>query len=221
MPNLLLILHIAGGVLALLSGVVAIAVQAVKGPHRAHVVAGRCFVVGMIMVVAAALPLAVINRSVLLALIGIFSGYLMLVGWRLSKNRKGVAQPVDWILDVIMGVGSIAMIIAAVFTWASDGIVLLVFGILGALLVAGHLRTLRAGAIRGRDRIATHLQFMIAAFIATLTAFLVVNEVLGIFAWFLPTVLLTPVIVIWRRRVAAGGRTTLDRHPEPVAEPAA
>lgn len=206
-------IHIAGGVLALLSGGVAIGVQAVKGPHRAHVLAGRCFVAGMIILIAAALPLSVIISSPLLFLIGIFSGYLMLVGWRLARNRAGAAEPVDRILDCAMLAGSLAMIVVGILTWSDQGVVLLVFGVLGIPLAGGHLLVLRKGPIRGRLRIGNHLQFMIAAFIATVTAFLVVNGVFGILDWFLPTVLLTPVIVLWKRRILAGGRTTADRPP--------
>lgn len=209
---MLLAIHITGGVLALLSGAVAIAVQARHGPHRVHVVAGRCFVVGMIMVVVAAIPLSVIVHSTLLFLIAVFSGYLMLVGWRLAKNRTGLPGAVDWGLDALMLAGSATMVVVGVLTLAGDGIILLVFGILGALLAAGHLRSLRRQPIRGRARIGSHLQFMIAAFIAAVTAFLVVQGFLGIFGWFLPTVVLTPVIVVWKRKIAAGAKTTLDAH---------
>lgn len=207
---MLLAIHIAGGVLALLSGVVAIAVQARHGPHRAHVVAGRCFVVGMIMVVVAAIPLSVIIHSTLLFLIAAFSGYLMLVGWRLAKNRKGRAGAVDWALDALMLAGCAAMVVVGALSLAGDGIILLVFGVLGAVLAGGHLRSLRRQPIRGRERIGDHLQFMIAAFIAAVTAFLVVQGFLGIFGWFLPTIVLTPLIIVWKRKIAAGARTTLD-----------
>ncbi len=213
LTTVLLVIHITGGVLALISGVVAIGVQLFKGPHRAHVVAGRLFVTGMIMVVVSALPLSVLISSVLLALIGVFSGYLMLVGLRLAKNRKGRPQPFDWVLDAIMLTGSVVMVVVGVISWANQGVVLVVFGLLGAALAGGHAFALHRGVIRGRERIATHLQFMFAAYIATLTAFLVVNDVFGIFAWFLPTVILTPLIIVWRRRVAAGAPTTLDRSP--------
>lgn len=206
----LLVIHIAGGVLALLSGVVAIAVQARRGPHRVHVIAGRCFVAGMIMVVVAAIPLSVIIHSTLLFLIAVFSGYLTLVGWRLAKNRQGTPGAVDWGLDALMLAGSAAMVVVGALTLAKDGIILLVFGVLGALLAAGHLRNLRRQPIRGRARIGDHLQFMIAAFIAAVTAFLVVQGFIGIFGWFLPTIVLTPVIIVWKRKIASGARTTLD-----------
>ncbi len=208
--TVLLALHIAGGVLALLSGAVAIGVQARGGPHRAHVVAGRCFVIGMLMVVVAAVPLALVIHSTLLLLIAIFSGYLMLVGWRLAKNRQGHPRAVDWALDGLMLLSSVVMVVVGVATLAGDGVILLVFGVLGALLAGGHLRALRRQPIRGRARIGDHLQFMIAAFIAAVTAFLVVQGFLGIAGWFLPTIVLTPAIIVWKRKIAAGGRTTLD-----------
>jgi hypothetical protein len=98
-------------------------------------------------------------------------------------------------------------------------VILIVFGVLGAVLAIGHGRLLRAGPVRGRERIGNHLQWMTAGFIAAVTAFAVVNfSALGLVAWFLPTVVLTPIIVVWRRRIAAGARTTLDR-PRPARPP--
>ena len=209
--RVLLVLHVAGGSLALLAALVAVLVQARGRSHRAHVVAGRLYVVGMIVVVATALPLSVLIDSTFLALVGVFSGYLMVTGWRFAKNRRGTVGPVDVAIPAVMAVAALAMLLYGAVTWADRGVVLVVFGLVGLFLVVLHARLLRRGPIRGRERIGSHLVWMLAASIATLTAFLVVNGPFGLLDWFLPTILVVPVIVVWRRRLEARGRTTIGQ----------
>jgi len=50
--------------------------------------------------------------------------------------------------------------------------------------------------------LVTHLQRMIGAYIASLTAFLVVNNTIlpGVIAWLLPSVLLVPFIMAWSKK---------------------
>jgi hypothetical protein len=47
-------------------------------------------------------------------------------------------------------------------------------------------------------------------FVAAVTAFLVVQGFLGIVGWFLATIVLTPVIIVGKRKIAARATTTLD-----------
>ncbi|MEL7543000.1 MAG: hypothetical protein AAGJ70_04425 [Pseudomonadota bacterium] len=71
------------------------------------------------------------------------------------------------------------------------------------------LNAVRAGPTRGKQRISRHVTGMCAALIATTTA--VAITVVGrydivpeLVLWLGPTVALTPVIVIWTRRIEAG-----------------
>jgi hypothetical protein len=50
--------------------------------------------------------------------------------------------------------------------------------------------------------LTTHIQRMTGSYIASATAFLVVNNtiLLGVISWLLPTAILTPLIVIWVRK---------------------
>ncbi len=211
LKSVLLVLHVAGGTTALLGAVGAVLTQVLRTPHRFHVIAGRGFIGGMLLVCGTSLPLAYLVDSVFLALIGIFSGYLTLAGWRLARNRTGRVGPFDWAVHAALAVAFVGMAGRGATTLAGDGAVLLVFGLIGLMLALLNLRWLRRGPIRGRSRIARHITMVFAATTAAVTAFLVVNGPFGIADWFLPTVLLTPVGMVWSRRVRAGRATTLDR----------
>jgi uncharacterized membrane protein len=119
--TVLLVLHVVGGSLALLGGLVAIISQAVRGPHRVHVAGGRTFVVGMLLVVVCAIPLSIMIGSVLLGLIAIFSAYLMLTGWRFARNRSGRPGPPDWLLAGFMLVSAVAMLGVGIATVRGSG----------------------------------------------------------------------------------------------------
>lgn len=90
----------------------------------------------------------------------------------------------------------------------NNGITLLVFGGIGGLTSLSDFRTLRAGGVSGRARVANHLAMMLGATIATVTAFVVVNSIFepAFVLWLGPTVIISPVIVWWRRRIEAGVR---------------
>lgn len=211
LKTILLVLHILGGSAALLGAVAAVTTQALRTRHALHVLAGRVFVAGMITACAMSLPLAYLIDSVFLALIGVFSGYLTVVGLRFAKNRTGLSGPVDWTIHGVVAVASLGMIGLGATTLSDNGVVLLVFGLIGLGLAVLNVVRLRRGPIRGRARIANHLLMIFAAAVAALTAFLVVNGPFGIADWFLPTVLFIPVAIVWARRVRAGRATTLDR----------
>lgn len=210
LKNVLLVLHVLGGTAALLAAGAAVTTQILRTRHIYHVVAGRTFVVAMITACVMSLPLAYLIDSVFLALIGIFSGYLTVVGLRLAKNRRGVVGPVDHAIHGVMAAASLVMIVLGARTLAGNGLVLGVFGLIGLGLSVLNVVRLRRGPIRGRARIADHLLMTLSASVAALTAFLVVNGPFGIADWFLPTVLIIPVAIGWSRRVRAGRPTTLD-----------
>jgi hypothetical protein len=210
--SVLLSIHIAAGFTALSSAAVAVATP--KG-KRWHVYAGRAFVMGMAVVFLTALPMTVIKPNLFLLLIAIFSFYLAVSGWLRARNRSGIPVPAEWIVAVAMVLAAVAMGgrgIAMRAMGNSMGIVLLVFGGIGGLLAVRDLMSLRAHRYRGNVRIAAHVGRMLAGTIAAVTAFTVVNvRIEPMFVvWLAPTVVLTPVIVYWNRRV---------RRPEPKTAP--
>jgi hypothetical protein len=146
-------------------------------------------------------------------MVGVFSGYLALSGWRYARNRSGVPAAMDWFVVGLMLVVGIGMIVFGSILLARGqglGIALIVFGGIAAWLSSTDLRIFRAGGVKGRERIAQHLTMMLGGTIAALSAFSVNSLTrfmppgLEFVAWLWPTFLITPMIVYWTRRVKAG-----------------
>ena len=201
----LLVIHIAAGATALATA--AVALLTAKGGVR-HVRAGRVYAAAMALVCVSALPLAVLGSDVVLLLVAVFSSYLVFAGWRFARNRSGGPQVVDWAALTAMGLTGLGMwVYGATLFLRGDAqwVPMAVFGAIAVALSAVDLRYHRAHR-SGRQRIARHLTNMLAGTIATVTATVVVNvdtrpEWL---AWILPTILITPLIVWWNRRVKRG-----------------
>ena len=97
--NLLLIIHISAGAIALLCA--ALAVSTAKG-QKLHVLSGRTYFWCMVIIFLTAIPMSIINSNIFLFLIAIFSFYLAFAGMRFAKNRKGIATAMDWIAVSVM-----------------------------------------------------------------------------------------------------------------------
>lgn len=88
------------------------------------------------------------------------------------------------------------------------GVVMLVFGAIGTLMVYGDIKFYQ-GIIKSRTFwLRGHIARMCGAYIASLTAFLVVNIYFlpPLVIWLLPTVIITPLIVKWSRKYKMGER---------------
>ena len=79
------------------------------------------------------------------------------------------------------------------------GIVFLVFGSISIFFVWQDKRNFTGKSRYQNYWLTTHIQRMVASYIATVTAFLVVNNKVlpNTIAWLLPTALLVPLIVKW------------------------
>ena len=86
--QLLLIIHILAGTVALMSA--ALAVSSAKG-KKFHVLSGRTFFWSMVTIFLTAIPMSVVSNNTFLFLIAIFSFYLAFAGMRFARNRNGVA----------------------------------------------------------------------------------------------------------------------------------
>ena len=212
MPDkILLIVHIVAGFAALTAAVVATLTKTLDLAHKWHVYSGTVFFWGMLVVFLTALPLAVIRPNTFLFLIAFLSFYFALAGWRFATNRRGTPRPVDWISASVMTFAALVMIMFGVFMLSRsnmNGITMLALGGIGAGLSMADLRTLRGGGAKGPERIAQHLTMMLAGAIATITAFVVTNVRVqpAFIVWLAPTVVITPIIIVWSRRIRAGRR---------------
>ena len=203
----LLMIHIAAGSVALVTAIIAL-ITAKGGPY--HIRAGRVYAIAMTVIFMTALPLAILGSNLFLALIALFSFYLVSAGWRFARNRHGHAQPIDWAAVAVMGLTGVGMWGYGAVLFLSDSsewITMAVFGSIAVALSAVDARFHTGRRASGKPRIARHLTNMLAGTIATVTAVVVVNVDTDPvwLAWILPTIVITPLIVWWNVRI---GRET-------------
>ena len=201
--GILLPIHIAAGSVALLSAASALLTE--KG-KKFHVLIGKAYFWSMVIIFLTAIHMSIITGNVFLFLIAIFSFYLAFSGMRFAKNRTGVPTLVDLIAVNFMLLSGIGMwILAIIFFIDNDSqfITLIVFGFLALFLGYGDFQTFKNQTAIGKERIAKHLTNKIGGTIAVVTAVLVVNPPSNPewVWWILPTVLITPIIFWWNKKV--------------------
>ena len=197
MDTVLLLIHIAFGSVALLTAALAFLTE--KGP-KFHAKVGRIYALAMIGVGLSAVALWLLGSTDFLLFIAFFSTYMVLVGWRLGQNRRGLVGNVD---QALMGMGVIGTLgllfisadiaFGGIGPWdeeATFAIVPLVFSFICGSLTFFQRLSLRSGtAPRGKERIRLHGIFMGAGTISTVTAFSLTAIGGGIVVWLLPTVI--------------------------------
>jgi uncharacterized membrane protein len=158
----IMLVHIAGGSMGLLSGTAAIVFR--KGSPR-HVLAGRIFVVAMLIMAAAATYIAYVKNQPSNVGGGILTFYLILTAWLTARRGNTETSRWDWALMLVpLGLG--------ILTWMS-GIRILrsghtsengvpvgmnfFMGTVMLLAAAGDVRMLVGNGVAGTRRIARHL----------------------------------------------------------------
>ena len=200
--DILLVIHVLAGTIALLCS--AIAVSSEKG-KKFHVLSGRTYFWCMVGIFLTAIPMSIINSNIFLFLIAIFSFYLAFAGMRFAKNRKGIATTIDYIAVSLMILSGLGMWVLAVIYFINENsqyITLLVFGFIALALGCADYISHKNKAAIGKERIAKHFTNMMAGTIAVITAVLVVNvniEPIWIW-WLLPTAVVTPIIFYWNKK---------------------
>ncbi|MBK6859075.1 MAG: DUF2306 domain-containing protein [Saprospiraceae bacterium] len=201
--KILLAIHIFCGGTSLLIGFFILLSR--KG-NRRHKFAGTIYFYSMLLTALLAVVLAYLHPNYFLFIIGIFTSYMLLTGKSyLRKRSQFDVKYIDWLLSltmllfgaVLIAFGCYNMILGNYF-----GIVHLVFGGFSWLFVYQDYINFKGRSSVQNYWLVTHLQRMVGSYIASVTAFIVVNNTLlpGIVAWILPTVLLVPLIIIWSRK---------------------
>ena len=179
--NIFLAFHIAGGSVALVAGLVAMLADKGGTLHR---VAGKLFFWGMAAACSSSFYLAVAHPNLFLFTVGVFSFQLVAIGYRslrLKKLHTGRVKPalVDWAIGLVAGAFNLVLLCWGVYEVANGrmfGIVGLVFGSGGLWNSFRWLRQFFALPGDKRQWLYTHFQAMGGGYIATATAFLVVNN---------------------------------------------
>jgi hypothetical protein len=178
MRSPLLVLHIIGGTLGMLSGFVAVFL--LKGSRR-HGLAGNIFVIAMLILSVSGVVLALMKSQPGNVLGGTLTFYLVVTAWITARRKTVETGPLDW------GALLVALALTAVeITYGIDAAMsptgqkygyppgpYFFMGSVALLAVLGDVRLLVRGGISGTARIARHLWRMcFALFIAAASIFL-------------------------------------------------
>ena len=204
----LLFTHIIAGSISLIAAV--LAVLSSKG-KKLHILSGRTYFWGMAIIFLTAIPMSIVSANIFLFLVAIFSFYLAYAGMRFARNRKGIANFFDWVAIGLMVLSGVIMLFLATNYFMNSNsqyITLTVFGFIAISLGYADFKSYRNKSAIGKQRIARHLTNMLAGTIAVITAVLVTNvNIEPVFIlWILPTIIITPIIFWWNRKILGVNR---------------
>ena len=201
----ILIIHICGGVVGLLSGVAAVSFR--KGSPR-HRMAGNIFFVAMLVMGSSAVYLGNVFG-------GLFACYLVTTAWLTARQREGETSIFDWIALLFGLVVGVAIVTSGVRVATGSlkgqpgvpvGMIFFV-GSVVLLAAAGDVRMLVRGGVFGRQRVVRHLWRMcFGLFIATGSFFIGQPQVFPAFIrktnlLFVPGILPLILMIFWLIRV--------------------
>lgn len=204
--KVILIIHIVFGSIGLITGTINIIRK--KG-DKPHFLVGKLFLISMIINAVAGFIMSIMHNNIFLLIVAVFSFYMVCTGQRilslknLLKNQK--PKIIDHLLTfgmLLFGIGFIIYGSLMLLNHNNFGIVLLVFGLISIFMVRTDLKLYKGVTKYKNYWLLIHLQRMIGAYIASVTAFIVTNDNynLGIIGWLLPTVILVPLIFKWSKQ---------------------
>jgi uncharacterized membrane protein len=174
----LLILHISGGILGILSGFVAMFLR--KGSQW-HALAGKAFVASMLTMASCGALLAFMKHETNNVFGGILTIYLVATAWTTAHRRDGQTFTYDW-GAVLVGFLITAFIltygikVAANPTGPADGTPAFAYFFIGSVALlssVGDIRMVLRGGVFGSQRLVRHLWRMsFSLFIGSASLFL-------------------------------------------------
>ena len=192
-----LIIHIACGFTALLSGLIAIVAK--KG-QKIHKKAGLVYFYSMLGVSSTAFIISIIKSNDFLLFISLFAFFQTFNGYRSIKVKDLKPTPIDWLVLVVGAINTGCMLY-------SFDTILLVFGGISLWLVLStfklYLATSKNKELPKTLWLTRHIGMMLGAYIATTTAFIVVNisySAVPWLPWLLPTFIGVPLIAYWTNK---------------------
>jgi len=204
--------HAFLGFIALCSGFISLIV--IKG-GPVHRKSGKVFYYSMLCSTSAAILIATLpgHESPPLFSIGIFSTYFLLTGYRaLRFKNQGNSLVADRIICWLMLTTGLIMIIYEPLIRQKINILMLAFGTAGIIFSVRDLMLFNKPDFLKKNWLNLHLSKMIAAYIAAVTAFIVVNNVIpGIYAWFAPGIIGGFFIRYWIQKLRQKSHTKLEQ----------
>jgi uncharacterized membrane protein len=199
--HIALFLHIANGTVAMV--IAPLAMMTVKG-GRWHRRWGKIFFWAMAGVALTATVMCFIRSGIFLFLVAIFSFYFALTGYTALRRKKLEDRPgfLDWCATIAMLLAGIVFVTTAALNANPGGErpVRLIFGLGALLLSAIDIGRFFKPSRSKRAWMYEHMGRFLGAYIATVTAFSVVNfQFLPTFwRWFWPTIIGVPLIFVWQ-----------------------
>ena len=208
------IVHITAGTLAFVGGLAAMFAPKGKGLHKK---VGLVYVYSMLTVALTAVLMSLVKTELLTFFVPLsfFTLQLTLGGWRALERKKirpGGVYPIptlDWAIVVVSLLAGCIFVGLGVWRWMQGdavGIVSGVFGMIGIARSVSDIRLFlniqRGIKLERMEWWFAHMSGMLGAYIATVTAVLVVNDAFlpPLVRWLAPTVLGTAGIIAWSRR---------------------
>ena len=201
--KILIYVHAFFGGIGLISGIGSILVK--KG-SLLHKKMGNFFSIGMIVSSLISMPIAWIpnHENLFLFLIALFTIYMVLTGNRaLTFKTKESATLIDKIISGTMFLFSLIMVISGIFGLINSvafSILYLFFGGFGLLLTIKDFWFFKNFKSKKKAWLFLHLEKMVGALIASITAFIVAGLGIGnLIAWVAPSIFGTFYIIYWKR----------------------
>jgi uncharacterized membrane protein len=201
--KLLLIFHITGGTISLVTGFIILLSK--KGDRR-HRLIGTVYFYAMLTASLIAMPMCYLHPNAFLFIISVFTMYMLLTGKRYIRMKKEQKVGMnDWILTTVMACTGLLFLffgLKRLLRGDTFGIVFLVFGSISLSFCFQDYINFTGKSKVKNFYLITHLQRLIGSYIAAVTAFIVVNNTIlpAVVAWLLPTVLLVPLLIKWSRQ---------------------
>ncbi|MGK2857965.1 MAG: hypothetical protein ACSLFQ_12235 [Thermoanaerobaculia bacterium] len=221
---ILLLVHVAGATVGLLSGFLAMILRKGSGLHGA---AGTVFFVSMLAMSGSAVYIAAFLSPVAINVVaGLLTLYLVSTSWRAARAKELVAGPVDLAaLLFALAVGALGigygLEAAGSPTGGKDGItapIYVIFGTIALLFGASDVRLIVRRRLTGAPRIGRHLLRMcLALLIATLSLYPGQAKLFPMWLretnlLFVPHILLLGSMLFWTVRM--GRRRRAEARPE-------
>ncbi len=198
--NIVLIVHVISGFLGLLCGTIAFTRTNFIKIHKK---AGKIFFYAMVFIFMTSTIMCYLKTNIFLLLVGFFSFYLASTGYRtlqLKSIYKNNLKPqfIDYAISTVGILAGISIYILAYFYFANAsnfGFVCVVFGSVSLFLGILDIRKFHITFTDKLYWMRAHGIRMAGAYVATVTAFIVVNVQIdqGWILWILPTFIIIPI----------------------------
>lgn len=213
--KIILYIHIIFGTIALLTGPIAIATR--KGGNN-HRLAGKIYTWSMAIVTCAAVYLSIAHENWFLLMVAVFSIHSIVLGYRFLYLKKinlyNKPFVIDWIIAIPAALFCIGLLLFGLIMLIKNnnsfGFVALVFGIVGIRNAWTGIKPFYWKPKQKAFWLVSHISGMIGGYIATLTAFLVVNISFqpSFVLWLLPTVIGVPLIFYFTKKYSKNDKSS-------------